>query len=356
MASPNRTAHGNFVDSGEAYYLIRQRGIKNVIVMGVHTNMCVLSRPFSIRQMVYQGQNIVLMRDMTDTMYNPRMRPYVSHFQGTDRVINHIEKYWCPTVTSADLIGKAAFRFPADKKQHVVFMIGEREYETQRTLPAFARAELEPRGVKCTFVYASADDKNDFPGLEALKTADLMVLSVRRRAPREEQLAIVRKYLAAGGPVVGIRTACHPFHTRGEHPRGHAEWQGFDPQVLGGHYTGHHGEGAKTALERAAGAEAHAILDGIDPGAFHGNGSLYKVSPLAKLTVPLLMGSIPDTPAEPVVWTHTYHDGRVFYTSLGHPDDFKSEQFNRLLTNAVFWALDRAVPLPETTLSTADAP
>ena len=33
-------------------------GIKNVIVLGVHTNMCVLGRPFSIRQMVYQGQNI----------------------------------------------------------------------------------------------------------------------------------------------------------------------------------------------------------------------------------------------------------------------------------------------------------
>ena len=94
---------------------MKQRGIENVIVMGVHTNMCVLGRPFSIRQMVYQGQNVVLMRDMTDTMYNSRMRPFVPHFRGTDLVVEHIEKYWCPTVVSTDFTGKPAFRFAADQ-------------------------------------------------------------------------------------------------------------------------------------------------------------------------------------------------------------------------------------------------
>ena len=104
-------------DSAEAYYLMRQRGITNVIVMGVHTNMCVLGRPFGIRQLIYQGQHVVLMRDLTDTMYNSRMRPYVSHFRGTDLVILHIEKHWCPTVTSADVLGGKPFRFDGDKKQ-----------------------------------------------------------------------------------------------------------------------------------------------------------------------------------------------------------------------------------------------
>ena len=89
-------------DSGEAFYLMKQRGIQNVIVMGVHTNMCVLGRPFSIRQMVRQGQNVVLMRDMTDTMYNPAMAPFVSHFTGNDLIVEHIEQYWCPTITSTD--------------------------------------------------------------------------------------------------------------------------------------------------------------------------------------------------------------------------------------------------------------
>ena len=94
-------------DNAEAYYLMKQRGIENVIVMGVHTNMCVLGRPFSIRQMVYQGQNVVLMRDMTDTMYNSRMAPFVKHTEGTDLVIEHIEKFWCPTIASEEILKSA---------------------------------------------------------------------------------------------------------------------------------------------------------------------------------------------------------------------------------------------------------
>ena len=104
-------------DSAEAYYLMKQRGIKNVIVMGVHTNMCVLGRPFSIRQMVMQGQNVVLVRDMTDTMYDPRQAPNVSHFEGTDLVVGHVERWWCPTVSSEDLTGGPAFRFAADSRE-----------------------------------------------------------------------------------------------------------------------------------------------------------------------------------------------------------------------------------------------
>ncbi len=103
-------------DGPEAYYLMRQRGVTNVIVMGVHENMCVLGRPFSIRQMVRQGQNVVLMRDLTDTMYNSRSKPYVSHYAGTELVCRHIEKYWCATVTSDQILGGEPFRFAADSK------------------------------------------------------------------------------------------------------------------------------------------------------------------------------------------------------------------------------------------------
>lgn len=101
-------------DSAEAYYLMRQRAITNVVVMGVHVNMCVLGRPFSIRQMVAQGQNVVLMRDLTDSMYSHRSRPWVSHFRGTELVVEHIEKYWCPTITSVDFLGGKPFRFKGD--------------------------------------------------------------------------------------------------------------------------------------------------------------------------------------------------------------------------------------------------
>ena len=90
-------------DSAEAFYLMKQRGIKNVIVMGVHTNMCVLGRPFGIRQMVRLGFQVALARDLTDAMYDPRQAPYVSHTRGTELVVEHIETYWCASLMGADL-------------------------------------------------------------------------------------------------------------------------------------------------------------------------------------------------------------------------------------------------------------
>ena len=106
-------------DSAEAFYLMRQRGVTNVIVMGVHINMCVLGRPFAIRQMVAQGQNVVLMRDMTDSMYNHRKPPFVSHFRGTEMVVEHIERYWCPSITSVDFLGGKPFRFQGDVPRRI---------------------------------------------------------------------------------------------------------------------------------------------------------------------------------------------------------------------------------------------
>jgi nicotinamidase-related amidase len=91
-------------DSGEEIYrFLVQEDISNVVLMGVHTNMCVLGRPFGIRQMVKLGKNVVLARDLTDAMYDPRQSPFVSHARGTELVIEHIEKYWCPSILGADL-------------------------------------------------------------------------------------------------------------------------------------------------------------------------------------------------------------------------------------------------------------
>ncbi|RAP78540.1 cysteine hydrolase family protein [Paenibacillus montanisoli] len=98
-------------DTTEAIHLMLARGIVNVFFMGVATNMCVLGRPFGIRNLVQQGFNTILVRDMTDSMYNPAMPPYVDHFTGTELVIRHIERYWCPTVTSDQFLGGSPFRF-----------------------------------------------------------------------------------------------------------------------------------------------------------------------------------------------------------------------------------------------------
>jgi nicotinamidase-related amidase len=91
----------------EVYNLLEQRDIENVIIMGVHTNRCVLGRPFGIRQMVYAGKNVVLCRDLTDSYHRDPGR----HFEGLELIIQHVEKYWCPTITSEAITGEPSFRF-----------------------------------------------------------------------------------------------------------------------------------------------------------------------------------------------------------------------------------------------------
>ncbi|MFQ5810948.1 MAG: isochorismatase [Armatimonadota bacterium] len=91
-------------DGEEIYSFMQQQGIENLIIMGVHTNMCILNRSFGIKQMVRWGVNMMLVRDLTDAMYNPAMPPYVSHSEGTQLVIEYIEKFWCPSISSDDLL------------------------------------------------------------------------------------------------------------------------------------------------------------------------------------------------------------------------------------------------------------
>lgn len=91
-------------DSGqEIYNFCEQEGIKNIVLMGVHTNYCILARPFGIRQMKRLGKNVVLARDLTDALYDPREPPHVSHARGTEIVVEHIERYLCPSILSVDL-------------------------------------------------------------------------------------------------------------------------------------------------------------------------------------------------------------------------------------------------------------
>ena len=91
----------------EVYNLLLSRGIDNVILIGVHTNRCVLGRPFGIRQMVSLKKNVVLCRDLTDSFH----RDPGHHFEGLEQIVSHVEKYWCPTITSESLTGQPPFRF-----------------------------------------------------------------------------------------------------------------------------------------------------------------------------------------------------------------------------------------------------
>lgn len=90
-------------DGPEIWNFLEQEGRKHIVLMGVHTNMCVLGRPFGIRQLTYLGKSVALCRDLTDALYDPRDEPHVSHKRGTEMIIEHIETHWCPSLLGVDL-------------------------------------------------------------------------------------------------------------------------------------------------------------------------------------------------------------------------------------------------------------
>jgi type 1 glutamine amidotransferase len=233
-------------------------------------------------------------------------------------------------------------------------LIGDDEYKTEVSLPALVASDLAPLGFAVNVVHADSQDKHRFPGMaEAIRASDLVLVSVRRRLPPKADLDALREHIAAGKALVGIRTACHAWSLRNEKEtealvaKGHADWVAFDPEVFGGHYTGHHGNGPKTEISLAPGAAEHAVLRGVDAASLVGNGSLYKVMPLAKGTLPLLIGTVPGQEPEPVAWTNLAgpKQARVFFTSLGHEGDFQNPVIRKLVVNGFFWALEEPYPL-----------
>ncbi|MDA0590913.1 MAG: isochorismatase family protein [Planctomycetota bacterium] len=333
----------------EVWNVLESRGIRNVILTGVHLNMCVLGRPFGLRQMSRNGKNVVLMRDLTDTMYSPKRWPFVSHNTATDLVVSHVERFVCPTVTSDQLLGGVPFRFKEDKRPHLVIVMAEAEYETNATLPEFA---LEHLGgdFRVTTVFGSDDDRNSIPNFSAIKDADAVLISVRRRVLPEADLKILRDFVAAGKPVIGIRTASHAFSLNGkEPPEGFSDWPEFDAEVFGGSYHGHLGNSLKSTVE-ADGDLLHPILRTLTKKPFDQGYSLYNVMPLAKGTTVLARGKAAGHPVEPVAWTFQRADGgRSFYTSLGHPMDFARPPFQQLLLNGIHWAC--GLPQPPVVLA-----
>jgi type 1 glutamine amidotransferase len=173
-----------------------------------------------------------------------------------------------------------------------------------------------------------------------------MVLYVRRLALPKRQLDAIRKYLDGGGALVAMRTASHAFDVRGNATEGCDEWPEFDADVLGGNYHGHGPNPAGTDVAIVPEAADHPTLAGVEPTSWHSAGSLYYTSPIASDATLLMTGSLDDR-TEPLTWIRTGKGGRMFYTGLGHPEDFHDPQFRRLLVNAIYWAMDRPVPEEE---------
>ena len=330
--------HDYISDSGpEIWSILAHRGIENVILVGVHTNMCVLGRPFGLRRLASGGKNVVLARDLTDTMYDHRAWPYASHFTGTDLIVDHVERYVCPTIASNQVLGGAAFRFAKDNRQRLVMLIAEDEYKTASTLPAFAAKHLSQH-FSVSICFGNTTDRSEIVGMEQVADADALLVSVRRRPLAATQLAIIRDFVARGKPVIGIRTASHAFTLRNqEAPTGTENWPEFDAEVFGGSYTNHYGNDLKSTLSSRK--QSHPILAATNANSIQPAGSLYKTAPLAPGTNVLIEGSVQDAAPEPVAWTFIRNDGgRSFYTSLGHPGDFQQPAFESLLAAGIHWA------------------
>lgn len=270
------------------------------------------------------------------------------------------------------------------KGKHVVLISGDQEYRSEEAIPLLAKLLSKHHGFKCTVLF-TVDPKdgtvnpniNNVPGLEALKTADLMVIFTRFLNLPDDQLQHVSDYLAAGKPVVGLRTSTHAFNgipaksqfARFNNGSGVKGWEGgFGKVVLGEQWVNHHGahgrEGTRGIV--AKDQEKHPILKGIDAGAIFGTTDVYTVKlPLPGDSVPLVLGEVTETlkpdskglvgkkndPMMPVAWTKTYKGdgdkvGRVFTTTMGASEDLQWEGTRRLIVNGCFWAagLEEAIP------------
>ncbi|WP_051211130.1 ThuA domain-containing protein [Runella zeae] len=257
------------------------------------------------------------------------------------------------------VIGAFAYSKPTPKvkeKPLVVFVAGDHEYSGEQTLPLIA-AELEKNYGVRTKVIKSYPDQNaekDIPGLEVLREADLAIFFLRWRQLPPEQLQYIDEYLKSGKPVMGFRTTTHAFNF----PKGHPSevWNAFGERAFGsppgwgraGHT--HYGHNSSTDVTIAPEAAKNPILTGVAPS-FHVRSWLYRVRPdypPQDATVLLMGKSVnPDKAAidNPVAWTWKNKEGaKVFFTTLGHPEDFKDEPLQHLTINAIHWLLGKSVP------------
>jgi type 1 glutamine amidotransferase len=206
-------------------------------------------------------------------------------------------------------------------------------------------------------------NKNDnIPGLEALDSADLLILFTRFRNLPDAQMKHIVDYMESGRPVVAMRTATHAFDlktnkTYQRYSWNSKEWDGgFGRQVLGETWIDHQGRHGVQSTRGifVNGQETHPILRGIKSGRIWVPTDVYKVRlPLPEGVHPLVLGQVlegmnstdapvagkQNDPMMPVAWTKTYSGARIFTTTMGSAQDLLIEGFRRLLVNACYWAL-----------------
>ena len=267
------------------------------------------------------------------------------------------------------------------KGKHIVLVSGDDEYRSEEACPQLAKILSKQHGFKCTvlfsidpetgFIKPNHDEKapDDTPGIEALKTADLMIVALRFRNFPDDQMQHFVDYVESGKPVIGLRTSTHAFSipsnskfSKYSHGYGGKDYEkGFGRQVLGETWVNHHGhhnvEGTRGII--ASGQESHPILRGIKTGDVFGTTDVYTVNlPLAGDSQPLVLGQVTETlkddskavegkkndPMMPVAWIKSYKGesgktARVFTTTMGASEDLLWEGTRRMIVNACYWCL-----------------
>lgn len=251
-----------------------------------------------------------------------------------DALIVMLKPAFC-LMTLIALAGAAALAGPESAASappmKVSLFSGATEYHSDQSL-AQLKAYLEQRyNVRCTL--NDVTDWHVLAGIDQLDTCDVMVVFTRRVELPPDQVEKIKKFMESGKGVVGIRTASHAFQT----------WLAFDRDVLGGDYHNHVKDDKLARLTIPAPAKDHPVLKGVGP--FTTMGKLYKNPKIASDDTVLLTAQSEDD-SEPVAWARTrvdHKNQRVFYTSLGVPNDFDNEDFRRMIANAIFWTGKRGL-------------
>ena len=253
--------------------------------------------------------------------------------------------------------------------KHIVFLSGDHEYRSEESLPALARILAQRYGFKCS-VFFNVDPETGFiapgnskvSGLEALKTADLMVVFLRFQDFPDDQMQHIADYIDRGGPVIGFRTATHAFQIKRPDAKFvRFDWQnkgdfagGFGRQILGETWVSHYGTNHKMSsrLILEPSQASHPVLRGVKDVWVQSGG--YTADPLPPSDIlargQILNGMTPDSPPNPdkkempVAWVRSYTStsgktGRVFTTTHGASEDLLNEGFRRMSVNAMLWAL-----------------
>jgi len=265
----------------------------------------------------------------------------------------------------------------AAPRKRIVLVSGDEEYRSEEGLPQLAGILSLRHGFDCKVLYAidpadgaiRPDLRTNLPGLEALDSADLMLILTRFRDLPDSQMRHIVDYVESGRPIVGLRTATHAFDLRVSATYARYSWNsktwdgGFGREVLGETWIDHHGEHGKQSTRGifAPGAANHPILRGIRDGEIWGPTDVYEVRlPLAGDSVALLLGQVVDgmhendppakgkanDPMMPIAWTRTYRQARVFATTMGASQDLLNEALRRLIVNACYWAMGMEARIP----------